>query len=183
MSASLAILLAAGPVAPVWPVLAIFAALFVLVFYCCRADKKRSDELRRFADDRGLQYIHEAKLTELGQAAKLNLFSVGRRKRLENIMRVRFPSFQMTIFDYCWSYGHGADMQRTAICFQSESWDFPTFRVAPRAVFQKISALVGFKGIVVESPVTFSQNYVLHASNAEAVRDLFKAMWRSSTST
>jgi len=172
VSASFAVFLAARQTVPIWPGLAIFAALFVLVFYCCRADKKRSSALRQFADDRGLQYVHESKLTELGNAAQLSLFSVGHRKRLENVMRARFPSFEMIIFDYCWSYGHGADMQRTAICFQSDSWDFPAFSVTPIGVFQKIAALVGRKGIVVESPVAFSQNYVLYGNNAKAVQDL-----------
>jgi hypothetical protein len=167
------VLLAARQTAPIWPVVVLFAVVSIVVFFRWRADRKRSDALRQFADDRGLQYIRKAKLTELGHAAAFRLFRVGRRRRLENVMRVSFPSFQMTIFDYCYSYGHGTNVQRTAICFQSESWDFPTFSVTPRALFQKISALVGLKGIVVESPVTFSQDYVLRGNHAKAVRDLF----------
>ena len=91
------------------------------------------------------------------------------------LMQKKIDSVDVSIFDCIDSHGEGSLYNATAILFESDQLNLPSFLLCPRMFYHKMLSLMGDQDIRIrEFPMsTFSKKYLLQGGNEEKVRKLF----------
>jgi len=152
---------------------AFIALIAVLSLYY---EKRRRDGLRAVANSMGFSFSEKDPGDVKRQLDRFHLFSQGRSRKIENVMRGSANETEVTIMDYCYTTGSGKSSQlhnQTVMCFRSDLMDLPDFALRPENIFHKIGGVFGLRDIDFDTHPGFSKHYLLRGSDEEAIRALF----------
>lgn len=141
-----------------------------------RKEQQRTVELESVARDLGFNFAADGEATFLRDLGQCELFSHGHSKKLSNLMRGRSNDLEVAVFDYRYTTGGGKHQHtsiQSVICFQFDGPGLPDFTLRPENFWHKVGAWLGQQDIDFESHPTFSKQYVLRGTDAEAVRKIF----------
>ena len=157
---------------------AIIIAWTVSFFYL---QKKRTESLRKAAEEHGLSFSAECEpeFEEEVMKSGIDLFLYGHSREIRNIIHnMNMPYAEMNIFDY--SYTTGSGKNRTvhnytcALAKYDAKTEFPHFSLVPENFFNRLAdRLFEHRDINFENYPVFSKKYLLRGNDEEAVRRLF----------
>ena len=157
----------------------IFAAIFGLIWYLARFyEQKRTKKLETFALTAGFNFSAKGDDALLASFSEFPLFSVGRSKRLTNLLQGRQGDAEVSIFDYKYTVGGGQNSRQyrqTVICFRSDRLKLPAFTLRPENIFHKIGTAFGYQDVDFEHSPEFSKDYLLRGRDEQAIRSAFNA--------
>jgi len=162
-----------------WIALAVsaFAVVMVTVFAVQHyRERERRDRLQAAAQTLGFSFQPEVDTGLLGSLSHLALFSQGRSKKINNVMRKMVAGVDVTLFDYRYTTGSGkhSDIRsQTVLLFQSGRLDLPAFVLRPEHVFHRLAGALGYQDLDFEAYPVFSQTYLLQGPDEAGIRDLF----------
>jgi hypothetical protein len=158
--------------------IAVVVVLMVVVaVLSIRADRKRSEGLRRVADEMGFEFHPDPGEGILARYPGFHLFSQGRSRDVRNLLRGQAGGLEVSIFDYAYVTGGGKSRhtwRQSVLAFEFADADLPGFSLRPEQWFHKVGQWLGYQDIDFESHPTFSRKYLLrNGEREEAVRALF----------
>jgi hypothetical protein len=154
----------------------ILLLVVVVAVLAVRAERKRTEALRRVADEMGFEFSADPPAGFVSRYPGFHLFSQGRRPDVRNLLRGRAGGLEVSIFDYAYVTGSGKNRhtwRQTVLAFEIDDADLPAFSLRPEMWFHKVGQWLGYKDIDFESHPTFSKKYLLRSGEEEAVRALF----------
>lgn len=140
---------------------------------------KRRNQLRKVAEDLDMDFYELGKYGLLDYLADYKLFSVGRRKKIENLMINvdKNSGLDIRIFDYRYVIGGGNStrvFKQTVFYLHSEALLLPQFLLRPEHFFHKVGKFLGMpEDINFEEFPEFSKQYLLKGKEEDAVRSAF----------
>jgi hypothetical protein len=153
----------------------VLALVAVLAYVNYLTEKKRTEALKRVAEELGFDFFPKDQ-GMLGGLQSFHLFSQGHTKRLTNLMRGEAGGLAVEIFDYRYTVGGGKSSQtfkQTVICFRLDGPDLPAFSLRPENIFHRIGAWFGYQDINFDDYPEFSNRYLLRGPDEKAIRELF----------
>ena len=156
------------------------AAVAVIVFYL---DWKRGDSLAALAASMGLPFSKDGPEVYFLDSTGLELFKLGRGRKVSNLIEIAVPSGQLQVFDYKYTTGSGKNARTykfTLALFSCGKCAIPEFDLKPETLIYKIGEVVGFKDIDLPAFPVFSDKYRLTGPDEAAVRMFFnpdRAAW------
>jgi len=153
-------------------------AMGVVGYLAYRADQKRTEGLRRVAEEMGFEYAAAAPADGLrARYPGFHLFSQGRKPDVRNVLRGRAGGLDVSIFDYAYVTGGGKSRRtwkQTVLAFEFDDPDLPGFSLRPETWFHKVGQWFGYKDIDFDTHPKFSRQYLLRSGEREDdVRALF----------
>jgi len=163
---------------PILIVGVLLLAMGVVGFLAYRAEQKRSEGLRRVAEEMGFEYAANGTADGLrAHYPGFHLFTQGRKPDVRNLLRGKAGGLEVAIFDYSYVTGSGKSRRtwrQTVLAFEINDVDLPGFSLRPEMWFHKIGQWFGYKDIDFESHPKFSRMYLLRSGEKEDdVRALF----------
>ncbi len=154
-----------------------FFGIFIVIFIVSNINrKKRAQAIERVAADLNFEYSREGDESMISSLGMFQLFSQGRRKKVENLLSGYFDDMDVSICDYRYTTGHGKHSQthrQTVLIFKSNSLRLPDFSLRPENIFHKIGGAFGYKDIDFDDYEIFSKKFLLRGSDELAIRDIF----------
>ena len=151
--------------------IALIAVLIVaLAFYY---EKRRTDALRRVADELALPFFLNGDPTLIDRLASLHLFSQGDSKVIKNMLHGETDDVALGIFDFQYSTGSGKSrntVKQTVVSIDAATLGLPDFIVRPEHFFHKIGKVFGMKDINFDSHPRFSKMFLLQGSDEATIR-------------
>jgi hypothetical protein len=155
----------------------ILILIVVLAVLAVRAERKRTEALRRAADEMGFEYAADPGEGFLSRYPGFHLFSQGRSPDVRNLLRGKAGGLEVAIFDYSYVTGSGKSRhtwRQTVLAFEIDHADLPAFSLRPEMWFHKVGKWFGYKDIDFDSHPGFSKRYLLRSGEREEdVRALF----------
>ena len=153
-------------------------AMGVVGFLAYRADRRRTEGLRRVAEEMGFEYAATASADGLRtRYPGFHLFAQGRRPEVRNLLRGRAGGLDVSLFDYAYVTGGGKSRRtwrQTVLAFEFADADLPGFSLRPEMWFHKVGQWLGYKDIDFDTNPKFSKQYLLRSGEREEdVRALF----------
>lgn len=148
----------------------------VIIGLAVRAERARTEAMRTFASDRGIEFEPDASCALPQELEQLPLFQRGRRKRTRNLIRGRSASEPEWLFDYQYTTGSGKNHRthrQTVAAFQLSGATLPEFDLRPEHFFHKIATAFGYQDIDLPEYPQFSSWFLLRGRDEFAVRGLF----------
>jgi hypothetical protein len=146
-------------------------AMGVVGFLAFRADRKRTEGLRRVAEEMGFEYAAAAPVDGLrARYPGFHLFAQGRRPDVRNLLRGRAGGLDVSIFDYAYVTGSGKSRhtwRQTVLAFEFDDPDLPGFSLRPEMWFHKVGQWLGYKDIDFDTNPKFSRQYLLRSGERE----------------
>lgn len=139
-------------------------------------ERKRREAIQRVANDMGLDFYQDGDPELIHQLSDLPLFSKGRSKRMNNMIRGETDQVVMGVFDYRYTVGSGKNSRtyrQTVAFFRSADLNLPVFEMRPQSFFHSIGKMFGLQDIDFESHPNFSKRFVLRGSKEKQVRATF----------
>jgi hypothetical protein len=162
---------------PLLFIAAVVVVMVVVAVLSIRADRKRTEGLRRAAGEMGFEFNPAPGEGILGRYPGFHLFSQGRNRDVRNLLRGKAGGLEVSIFDYSYVTGGGKSRhtwRQTVLAFEFDDADLPGFSLRPEQWFHKVGQWHGYQDINFESHPTFSRKYLLRSGEREeAVRALF----------
>jgi len=154
-----------------------FLALVGWIIYAAHvAEKKRTEELQRVADELAFEFLPLGDSSLFQSLGQFHLLSQGHSKRLWNLLRGTTHDLEVAIFDYRYTIGSGKHKQtrnHTVISFRFAGQPLPQFSLRPENFADKIGGWFGYQDIDFDTHPAFSKQYWLRGTNVEATRALF----------
>lgn len=151
-----------------------FIGILVFSFYY---EKKRSQQLKEFADSHGFTFFPEGNQEMINSLQDFELFRRGRSKKIKNLMfKQPTDAIKQFLFDYRYTTGSGRNStthKYTILVYQSDLLELPAFYMRPENLFDKIGSKFGFEDIDFPAYKEFSKNYMLKGKNETAIRQFF----------
>ena len=148
----------------------------VIAYLAYRAEKKRTVGWRQAANDLGFQFAPDPSEEILGRYPGFHLFSQGRRRDVQNLLRGKAGGLEVSIFDYSYVTGSGKSRRtwrQTVLAFEIDDADLPGFSLRPEMWFHKVGQWLGYKDIDFDTHPTFSKRYLLRSEEEDEIRALF----------
>jgi hypothetical protein len=162
---------------PLLLIAAVIVLMVAITVLSIRADRKRTEGLRRAAEEMGFEFTHDPGEGMLGRYPGFHLFSQGRSRDVRNLLRGKAGGLEVSIFDYSYVTGSGKSRhtwRQTVLAFEFDDVNLPGFSLRPEQWFQKIGQWLGYQDIDFESHPKFSKKYLLRSGEREEdVRALF----------
>lgn len=139
----------------------------------------RRSKMSKVADDLEMDFYKSDEYGMVEFLEDFKLFSVGRRKKIKNMLiHVDGETgLDIRIFDYQYVVGGGNSTRRTrqtVFYLHSESLDLPQFLVRPEHFFHRIGHFLGIShDINFEAFPEFSKQYLLKGKEENAIRQTF----------
>jgi len=153
------------------------AVVFIVVFFAAyRYGKKRSEELQRFARQRGLAFSARTAKNAYEEFAGFLLFSDNSEKKLSNLIRGEMDGVHVIMFDFRATTGVGqsaSTRSQSVVIMKSYRSGPPDFEMYPRDVLHKVFGIFSRKGIDFSSRTGFSEAYELRSDDEVAVKNAF----------
>ena len=133
----------------------------------------REQQLRYVASRLNMSFSPDDEYGLLSLLDGFQLFNIGRRKKISNILRREedFGEMDLRIFDYEYARGKSKRRHRQTVFFiQSKQLGLPQMLMKPESLFNKIGAYLGMQDIDFESHPEFSKKYLLQGEDEELVR-------------
>ena len=139
-------------------------------------EKKRAKQLALISERLKLNFSQKDNSALFKRMNKLHLFSVGRSKKIKNLMEGEANNAELAVFDYQYTTGggqHSHTSRQTVFCIWSPKLYLPKFSMRPEGIFHKIGSAFGYQDIDFDSHPEFSKKYLLKGDNEESIRQLF----------
>ena len=140
----------------------------------------RPRNLAQLADKLHCSFQTEDELDLVSQLQDFRLFSQGRDRRAENVLRHHdgLLEFDMSIFDYSYAgWGKGKDPHKrswqTVFFVQSKALSLPELELKPETLGHKLAGLLGYEDIDFVRFPKFSGQYHLTGPDEEYIRHHF----------
>lgn len=162
--------------------LAVAALVSILVYVTRRAAATRRAAFEVVARQAGWSFSPESISPETVGAGDFPLFTHGRARKAQNVMRSADPGQQVSVFDYQYTVGAGQDQHTTVqtVVHVPIPLSLPPFVLSPENILHKVGAVFGYHDIDFDSSPEFSKKYLLRSKEAEEqVRDVFTPSVRS----
>jgi len=160
-------------------VFAVFAAVFLIIYVGRKKERKRTLDLRRHAEERGLFF--EEKMDIPGSFENIAFFLRGHGIEASNhTASIRAGNHRFDVFDYEYVTGSGKSrtLHRYACAYshlkQTYNRDIPVFELVPENIFHRIADKFTHSDIDFEFYPHFSKLYRLTGISEENVRAFFK---------
>jgi len=153
------------------PLIAIF--VFAIYFAVEHAKRKRREGVALFALELSLEYRPLSLATDLGITVPFQLLSLGRSKEISNIVVADTQDTVAVMFDYKYVLGSGknsATHQLSVVFFSSKLLNTPEFTMRPERWFHRLGQVFGIKDINFQTHPVFSSQFLLQASDENALR-------------
>ena len=150
--------------------------LGVIIYVVWLIEKKRTKELCSIAATLKLNFSHNDNSALFERMNKFHLFSIGRSKKIKNLMEGEASNAELAIFDYQYTTGGGQNShtyRHSVFCIWSPKLDLPQFSMRPEGIFHKIGGAFGYQDIDFDSHPEFSKKYLLRGDNETSIRQLF----------
>jgi len=150
----------------------IFVGLIALFSWTAAAHRKA--QIREVAAALGLTYQEQGDYQNT--LSNFDLFNVGKRRRIRNVIHGETARETVGIFDYLYVTGGGKNSNhhsQTVVVIQSPELNLPSFTLCPEHLFNKIASFFGYTDINFESHPEFSRRFLLRGADEEAVRKQF----------
>jgi hypothetical protein len=156
----------------------LLVAMGVVAVLASRAERRRTEGLRRVAEEMGFEYAAAAPADGLrARYPRFHLFAQGRKPDVRNLLRGRAGGLDVSLFDYSDVTGSGKSRhtwKQTVLAFEINDTDLPGFSLRPEMWFHKVGQWFGYKDINFDSHPKFSKQYLLRSGEREEdVRALF----------
>ena len=154
----------------------------ILICWICyvvrqRKEQQRTEALLQAANETGLPLEAEGSEEFHASLPDFPLFEVGRARKLKNLIRADTPDLKISMFDYCFTTGHGKSkkVRRLSVgVVQSTELTAPRCHLRPQIAFwDPIGALLGGQDINFADHPEFSKKFVLKSDEEEQVRRFF----------
>jgi hypothetical protein len=155
---------------------AIIAFVIVVVAVSAAIERKRTEALRKTAEEFGFEFKPEPGVGFLGDLSEFHLFNQGHSRTFKNLMRGVANGLDVCIFDYRFVVGHGKHQkvwQQSVFAVRCEAMSLPLFSLRPENIWHKIGTWFGYQDIDFESHPRFSKQYLLRGPDEEAIRAAF----------
>jgi len=153
------------------------AVIFIIVFLAAyRYGKRRGEDLRTFARQRGLTFSARADSNADEEFRDFLLFSDNSDKQLSNVIRGEVDGAYVMMFDYRSTTGVGqsaSTRSQSVISMRSLSFNPPAFEMYPKDISRRVLGVLSKKGIDFPYRRGFSESYVLIGEDENAVRRVF----------
>lgn len=165
----------AVPFFPLLVIGGILCVVAVVAYLTHLAEKKRTEEMGRVADDLGLSFHPTGEEPFRRSLDGLEMTGRGHGRRLHNLMRGEVGGAAVGVFDYQFTTGGGKNShthKQTAVALRL-GIELPNFALRPEGFWDKVGSLFGFQDISFEEHPTFNGRYVLKSPEESAVRRVF----------
>jgi hypothetical protein len=156
-----------------WIVVIVIVIVFGGVIYALYAEKKRTESLKDFADELGLDFFPKGREDVLAKVQQFKLFSTGHSRKMKNLILGTTEIASIAIFDYQYTTGSGKNSSthsQTVVSMQSSALTIPDFTLRPEGWF---GSALGFQDIDFDNHPEFSKLFVLKGENEASVREFF----------
>lgn len=160
--------------------LAIMAAAGLLIaffgYYSYKQEQKRTGEISALAEGLGLSFSPSGEADLQNRLSALQLFKLGRDRRLSNLLSGETDEVRISIFDYRYTTGSGKQSHTTRVtiaALESPRLRIPGFTLRPENFFDKLGGLIGLQDIDFAEHPEFSHSFVLKGEDEEGIRKLF----------
>ncbi len=139
-------------------------------------DKRRREALMEVAKGLGFKFQPTVFYQAHDAFGPLPLFTRGNHRNIRNWMEGEMSGYQINLFGYHYTQGHGKNSQtftQSVALLRSDKLDLPAFAMRPEGLFDKLGDLFGSGDIDFDSHPAFSKRYLLKGEPAEQVRRLF----------
>jgi hypothetical protein len=152
-------------------VVALLGGLFYLNYL---HEKKRSEDLGKFANSLGLSFHAADDENKLESLSDLPLFQHGDSQRLWNRLAGRYERVDIEVFDYCYTTGSGKSRQtHTLTVLFFPDTDLPDFALAPETFWDQFAEWFGGQDINFDRFPKFSKDYRLKSPEEAKIREVF----------
>lgn len=158
---------------PFGMVFGILAAVAAVLYFSYLAEKKRTEQFGKTAEELGLTFMPDGGNDLLARFEPFKLFNQGRSRKITNVVVGDAGDVAIAIFDYQYTTGSGKHQQthkQTVVSLTSPHMNSPELRMRPEGFFDKIGSVIGFQDIDFDSHPEFSNLFVLQGSNEPAIR-------------
>ena len=162
---------------PIFIILGVLVLIVVGIFYNRYATKKRREALQSLADELGFTFHPTGDEVLQGWFEGFHLFSQGRTRKINNIIRGKTAALDMAIFDYRYTTGSGKNKKthsQTVLCFNSDSLSVTSFVLRPESFWHRVGmSLMGGQDIDFDLYPVFSKMFLLRGKDEIAIRETF----------
>ena len=154
-------------------VVVIVACTLTLVYYY---EKKRAEEMRIVAGRLRFAFSPEADRALMGRLGGLRLFSLGRSRKIRNVLWRQIDDIQVTVVDYRYTTSsgrHNRSHDQTVAMFETGRLELPLFALRPEHLFHRLAGTLGYQDIDFEQHAGFSGSYLLQGPDEASIRSLF----------
>ena len=162
--------------------LAVAALVSTLVYVTRRATANRRAGFGRVANQAGWSFSADTVAPETLGVGEFPLFTHGRARKAQNVMRMSGGGPQVSVFDYRYTVGAGQHQHTVTqtVVHVSTPVPLPPFVLSQENILHKIGGVLGYHDIDFDSSPEFSKKYLLRSKEAEErVRDVFTPSVRS----
>ena len=139
-------------------------------------DKKRREVMTEFSEKIGLQYVPHADSALVRRFSGFKLFSIGRAKKIKNLIHGDSGDEWMSLLDFQYTVGSGKSQsihRQTVAAIETENLNVPAFYLRPGGFFQRFGSVFGMKEVDFDLHPTFSRSQVMQAADEEAIKNFF----------
>jgi hypothetical protein len=141
-----------------------------------RKTAERVSQLQLFAREMNWTYAPSADYNSLQWAHNFHLFTLGRDKRIENVMHGVLNGAQISLFDYVYCTGGGRNYRahcQTVVLLRSPRLNVPVFAVRPESAWSTLGQAFGYQDIDFALHPNFSGQYLLRGQDEIRIRQTF----------
>ncbi len=160
---------------------AIIAGVIGFMVYSIAKERKRREEISKFAAGLGLTAYPMLSAADQALFDRFGFSQKGHSRKPSNVILADSGDLRMLLFDYSYATGGGKSRrthQQTVAVASSGSIAAPDFQVYPEGAFQWLSELFGGKDIDFNDDPEFSRTFVLKGSDEVAIREYFTPIRR-----
>jgi len=156
----------------------IFVAIALgFVIYGYLQEKRRGEEMQAVASLLGFSYEEGPDSSLPASLDQFHLFSRGSSRRARHIMVKQMDDVTVTVFDYQYTTSSGRNSstyKQTVALFYSSRFEFPSFSLRPRSLWDDIADKLGRQNIEMANHPAFAHTYLLQGAPVARVRALFR---------
>ncbi|MEP7196120.1 MAG: hypothetical protein ABI851_06335 [Saprospiraceae bacterium] len=138
--------------------------------------KKREAEMREFAFNYGLSYNQKEEQSLVEQLSEFELFKIGMRKNITNLLSKKELMESNYLFDYYYTISTGKSSHtytQTVKFLDSKNLGLPQFYLKPEGFFTKLFEWFGTKDIDFDEDINFSEMFHLNGEFESVIRTYF----------
>ena len=161
------------------------AGILVYAAYDFCSARKRSADIKRWAEQRGFEFYPAAKDTFLDELHGFQLFSKGYIRKVKNHIVGEIEGIEFSIFDYEYTVlsKRAVDIRssvQTVFLIRLSKLALPFFSLWPRSFYRKLAGKSGSREFsfeareaCFESDLPFSKNYLVYGNDECSVQGVF----------
>ncbi len=152
----------------------LFSAIGAVANYL--RDRKRLSVMTAFAEEIGLTFTPAASAGFLARMKIFKLFTVGRSKKIKNVVFGETDDETVSIFDYQYAVGSGKNQtihRQSVVSIESPNLNAPSFVLRPASFFLSFGRIFGQPEIEFDSNPDFGKYQQLQGSDEKAIKEFF----------